>query len=398
MNNLAFMRRRTCLGLAMGLVADTVFATGLLQGDSPLRYRTVHDFTGPDGGISDAGLIIASDGNAYGTCGNGGDFDDGTVFRLTPGKQVKVLHSFSGRRRDGGGPVSALVEANGALYGVTTAGGSADGGVAFRAARDGGSATIHEFGVDPHEGHLCWAGLTLASDGMLYGATYFGGDSGGGVVYRMDTDGNVTPLWPLGSGADPSTPLAAPIEAADGRMVGSGRAGGAHNHGAIYSMAKDGSDRQILHSYSGNDGSDPSVPLTQALDGNFYGITTFGGPNDGGTVFRVAPDGTFALLHAFSGAQDGREPNTSLLEYQPGVFIGTTTFGGRFGAGVIFMIDADGSFTRLHTFGGTVHGVPDGQRPSGDLLLVRPGHVAGTCRGGGASDQGTIWALVAEPA
>ncbi len=54
-----------------------------------------------------------------------------------------------------------------------------------------------------------------------------------------------------------------------------------------------------LVSFNGANGNSPQAPLIQASDGNFYGTTTYGGPDGGGTVFRVTPDGVLTTLVAF---------------------------------------------------------------------------------------------------
>src|SRR5271165_4179037 len=63
----------------------------------------------PDGGYPFAGLVQASDGNFYGTTTEGGPYDNGTVFRMTPSGALTTLHGFDGS--DGGDPWAVLVQA-----------------------------------------------------------------------------------------------------------------------------------------------------------------------------------------------------------------------------------------------------------------------------------------------
>ncbi len=79
-------------------------------------------------------LIQDSAGNFYGVSFNGGANQQGSVYELTQlsnGNWTYTdLHDFSGS--DGAGPVGNLVmDANGNLYGVTSGGGSNQGGVIF---------------------------------------------------------------------------------------------------------------------------------------------------------------------------------------------------------------------------------------------------------------------------
>jgi uncharacterized repeat protein (TIGR03803 family) len=408
MSQAAFLNRRTCLGFAMGLASDLALPHGLgelgaideeaMAGDPVgLHYRVAHHFISEEGASSDSGILVASDGRGYSTNAGSGTFGFGTVYNVDGARRVKVLHSFAGRPRDGAYPQSPVVEADdGALYGVTSAGGSRDGGIAYRIAQ-GSATTLHEFGVAPGDGSHLWGGIIFASDGQFYGAAQNGGAHGQGMVYRMDKAGNVTPVWQLGGPGDPGQPMAAPREGADGRLYGTSRQGGEFGRGTIYSVAKDGSNPLVMHSFRGDDGNSPQVPVTFGSDGSIYGVTTFGGDHGIGTVHRLDPAGVLTVLHSFDQT-DGREPNTELLEYQPGVFIGTTTFGGlhvgSFGGGVAFKVLSDGTYQILHKFGRIVHGEPDGIQPSGALLLGPGGQVTGTCRVHGTYGNGVIWTMV----
>jgi len=55
-------------------------------------------------------------------------------------------------------------------------------------------------------------------------------------------------------------------------------------------------------------------------------------------VFRIAPDGTFALLHWFTGP-DGRQPMAGLVQGVDGILYGTTNYGGVHDLGVAFRLD-----------------------------------------------------------
>jgi len=93
------------------------------------RYRVLYSFKGvPDGSNPAAGLIQDSEGNLYGTTelgGNPANFSgSGTVFKLTPAGNEKVLYTFTGGA-DGAYPLAALVmDKQGNLYGTTEEGGA----------------------------------------------------------------------------------------------------------------------------------------------------------------------------------------------------------------------------------------------------------------------------------
>src|SRR5262245_52340967 len=63
----------------------------------------------PDTGrYPSAGLILASDGNFYGTTLEGGANGVGTVFRVTPAGDVTIIHSFDDT--NGSHPYAELIE------------------------------------------------------------------------------------------------------------------------------------------------------------------------------------------------------------------------------------------------------------------------------------------------
>ena len=83
-------------------------------------------------------LIIATDGNFYGTTYSGGSSLNcsggcGTVFKMTPGGTITTLHGFS--NGDGARPYSGVIQANdGNFYGTTTLGGTLGGGTVYKIA------------------------------------------------------------------------------------------------------------------------------------------------------------------------------------------------------------------------------------------------------------------------
>src|SRR5262249_35708294 len=98
---------------------------------------TLHNFDCRKEGAAASALVQAIDGNFYGTteysgpnqqCTNG----CGTIFRMTPQGDVKVVYVFTGGA-DGGNPQAALAEASdGGLYGTTRLGGAHSDGTVFR--------------------------------------------------------------------------------------------------------------------------------------------------------------------------------------------------------------------------------------------------------------------------
>lgn len=91
--------------------------------DASGNETVLHSFTGTDGAIpNNEVLVLDKKGNLYGTALNGGAYNYGTVFKLSPSGKFKVLYSFQGKS-DGGNPSSGLLLDRGVLYGETDIGG-----------------------------------------------------------------------------------------------------------------------------------------------------------------------------------------------------------------------------------------------------------------------------------
>jgi len=65
------------------------------DGAGGFTFSRIHSLTGSEGQVVIAGLILAGDGNFYGTASRGGVEDNGTVFRVDPSGNLTTLHSFT---------------------------------------------------------------------------------------------------------------------------------------------------------------------------------------------------------------------------------------------------------------------------------------------------------------
>ena len=166
---------------------------------SPSGSETIlYSFTGVngDGANPVAGLIMDSEGNFYGTTSNGGDSicDDGcgTVFKFSQSGAETILYSFTGRDHFGASPEAGLVmDSVGNLYGTTLNGGSdycseIGCGTVFRLSSNGGAeSTLHRFTGTTGDGSNPSAGLIMDDAGNLYGTTQGGGATGYGSVFKV---------------------------------------------------------------------------------------------------------------------------------------------------------------------------------------------------------------------
>lgn len=252
-----------------------------------------------DGGNPDASLVRGTDGDFYGTTAYGGTSGNGTVFKITPDGTLRTLHNFNDFP-DGTLPAAPLLLASdGNFYGTTIQGAMYDCGTVFKITSAGTFTTVHIFdgtdGCDPR------GPLIEASDGNLYGTTGLGGAYGGpfgdGTIFKMSFAGVVTSLHSFNV-SDGSHPTVGLIQATDGNFYGTASNGGAdascfagYGCGTVFEFAPDGT-LTTLHNFHSNDGSDPESTLFQATNGMLYGVTTYGGSSGAGyfdgTVFSLA--------------------------------------------------------------------------------------------------------------
>ena len=131
--------------------------------------------------------------------------------------------------------------------------------------------------------------------------------------------------------------------------------------------------------------------------GNLYGTTQMGGPNIGGTVFKLSPSPsgwTESVLHGFSGSNDGANPFGNLIFDSTGNLYGTTTGGGASGGGgIVFELSPQGDVwdeTILYSFNPNDD---DGYSPKAGVTFDSAGNLYGTTYLGGESELGTVFEL-----
>jgi uncharacterized repeat protein (TIGR03803 family) len=162
------------------------------------RFNTAGLATNTTGANPRAGLLLAADGNYYGTAYQGGANGYGTVFRMTPTGTVTTVHSFTGPSFGGGFPLSAVTQdAAGNLYGTSERGGYLDRGSAWRITPSGAFSLLHGFNGSIDDGSQPYTTLVPVG-GELYGVTSgygrelveFGLVSNMGVIFKLDPGTN----------------------------------------------------------------------------------------------------------------------------------------------------------------------------------------------------------------
>jgi len=397
------------LGLAKAAWMVFVFcAATAIVSQATTTFTTLASFDGTDGSQP---LYMAPvqgiDGNFYGTTSEGGANGYGTVFKITPSGTLTTLYGFCSQPNcaDGQLPYGGLVLApNGNFYGTTYEGGAncldEEGcGTVFQITPAGTLTTLYTFCSQAGcaDGAHPYAGLALATNGDFYGTTEAAGAHLNGTVFKITPSGTLTTLYSFCSQpncADGAEPHAGLVQATNGNLYGTTTDGGLADAGTVFEVTAAGK-LTTLHSFCSQagctDGQTPLGGLVQAANGNFYGTTSVGGANSYGTVFQITAGGTLTTLHSFD-LTDGAYPYAGLAQATDGNFYGTTEGGGADGGGTIFEITAAGTLTTLYSFC-SQSGCTDGEIPLGELLQATNGNFYGTTGGGGDNGAGTVFSL-----
>ena len=140
------------------------------------------------------GLVQTSNGTFYGTTAEGGTAGFGSVFKINLGGKFTSLYSFCSLPNcsDGGVPLGGLIAGAGEeLVGTTSLGGTNGGGTIFETSELGGTFELYTFCSAPgcSDGYDPAGGLLLATNGVIYGTTQFGGyltcEQGCGTVFNF---------------------------------------------------------------------------------------------------------------------------------------------------------------------------------------------------------------------
>ena len=338
-NSVKSSKSRSALGLALAWAALTL---SMAVGARAQTYTDLVNFT--QFAHVGSSPIQATDGNFYGMSG-GGVYGRGAMFRMTPTGELSLLYSFCAQPKCADGETSAIspvLGSDGNLYGIS-AGGATGYGTFFKLTLDGQLTTLYNFcstgeciSADAISGVK---GLMQASDGNFYGTTYEFGTSNLGTIFQITPGGKFKVL---------------------------------HNFCSLTNCA---------------DGESPQSAPIQGTDGNFYGTATYGGTKNGGVIYKLTPSGVYTVLHNFCFAPncaDGWQPD-SIVQDASGDFLGVTSNGGNYGAGIAFKLTSTGHYTPLHSFS------PSAVLPLWGAALGSDGNLYGRTMGSGLLNSGTLF-------
>ncbi len=283
-------------------------------------YSVLHSFgaTPTDGITPTSGLIQARDGDFYGVTVSGGTNhcanipqaggNCGTVFKMASNGAVTILYSFGTSFSDGVTPNGPLLQASdGNFYGTTGNGGANNYGTVFKITSAGIETVMRSLGAGfnpgflPTDAYAPQGALVQGSDGALFGTSVSGG--GGscgntfscGTVFRITLAGDYSILYAFAtsstkSGHGPSPYL---IQGRDGNFYGTTYSGGdtlGTPDGTVFRLTPSGIHTTLYSFGPLNDApSHPETGVIQGSDGALYGTTFYSRQFDGsGTVFRLS--------------------------------------------------------------------------------------------------------------
>jgi uncharacterized repeat protein (TIGR03803 family) len=332
-------------------------------------------FNGADGQTPVGGLVMDGSGNLFGVTSAGGGAGAGAIFELantgtatapTYTASPTLLASFGAV--GGQTPSGALIaDANGNLFGVTSAGGAAGAGAIFELANTGTAlapsyaaapTTLASF--DGANGRAPSGALYMDAKGDLFGVASAGGANDAGAIFELANtgtlatpsyDGAPTLLASFGAAAG-SAPLAGLIADANGNLFGVASAGGAHDDGAIFELVNTASafapayaaSTITLYDFDGAKGKTPSGALIVDANGDLFGATRAGGANDDGVVFELKNTGGVAtpiynpasIVTQDLDATTGANALGALLADGKGRLLGLASAGGANSDGALF--------------------------------------------------------------
>ena len=257
------------------------------------------------------------------------------------------------------------------------------------------TTNLHDYGNVP-EGYNP-AAIFKAPDGKLYGFNENGGATGGGTIFKMNSDGTGFQNIYYFTGDNGQRPVGKLLYASDGKLYGvCSRSGvsGSSNNRLIFSVNTDGSNYTVLQVFT-NAAADGAVigDLTEGTGGNLFGATGSWGDisDEPSIIFKINKNGTgYTVLKRFNINWSEGKVIRHGLTYYNGVLYGSCITGGPADAGTLFKINENGTgFSIIKQF---MQGT-DGGFPSGGLTLATNNKLYGSTFTGGTNYGGFVYSV-----
>jgi uncharacterized repeat protein (TIGR03803 family) len=335
-------------------------------------------------GLEPSAFFEGPDGNFYGACEAGGAYGLGTIFKIAPDGTFTVLYAFPTTPSPYGGqvplnglaPNTLILGSDGNFYGTLQNGSQAgvgNGGMLFQITPTGGFSVVTYFPDSSVPGSGTYdfpygsgpTSIVQGSNGSFYISMTAGAGalttprSNLGAINEVTLGGVVTQFFTFPADGSDGVPSAAPlVEGSDGSMYGTTNItlNNPNKYPDLaYKLSPSGDFTKLYQFTGGSDGGHiTNGGLFPGSDGNFYGVTNYGGnttasnclgaplpagttgPAGCGTFFQLQPSGTLTTLYSFSGGvsttpttglgtADGAHPIMPITQGPGGLFYGVTT-------------------------------------------------------------------------
>ena len=266
-----------------------------------------------------ATICLSQNLQLWGMTFQGGNTNSGVLFRVfANGNGFQNLHNFE--TTTGNFPKGNLININGNIYGMTDSGGLKGGGVIFKFDPTFNIySVLYNFdtartNVGVLSGKYPSGSLIYVGNNLIYGMTNAGGVNKKGVIFKFDlATGIYSKVYDF-DGTNGQYPSGNLIIATDGKLYGMTPLGGQYTDGVIFSFDMSTNTFNKLWDFNGGDGANPRGSLTQALNGNLYGMTYGGGDSSRGVMFTINPiNSSYGTIFTFHGI-NGAYPYNSLYQ------------------------------------------------------------------------------------
>ena len=359
-------------------------------------YIKLLDFNDTGGALPQGSLLQASNGNLYGMTTEGGTANGGVLFEYNPANTTYAIKIDFGSSSfiNGKTPYGSLIQANdGMLYGMTSCDAiNFPGGVIFQYNPVTGIYSEKFVFDNSLNGNTPYGSLLQASDGMLYGMTYQGGVNDRGTLFQYNpiTSAFIKKIDFQGA-TDGANPTASLIQTSDGTLYGMTSKGGSYYEGVVFQYNLTTSVLEKKFDFNTSDGTSPKGSLVQAKDGMLYGMAEENGSSDGvffckGVLFQYNPSSSTYTKKVIFGKYNTPyvNPKGSLLLTDDGQLYGMLN-GVK---GAIFQYDpVNSSYSTELLFTSSLYG----HNPHGSLIQASDGMLYGTTYKGGINNEGVLF-------
>ena len=342
-------------------------------------YLKKVEFSTSIGSYPSAGLTEAN-GKLYGATNEGGAYDKGTIYEFDPQTgAVEVKIDLNEYRYVSG----AMTFANGKLVGWFSAGTNYSGGIFEVDIATFGLTIVANFsslglGTPSY-------GMSLANNGNFYGQIYVYSINAYGIIEYNPTNKVITKKVDLAPRNYPNGSLTL---ANSGKFYGTFFIG--EGNGSTFLGEYDPNNSVFVKKIDFPADSNGSSGVVLGSNGNLYGLFSYTASSYGGIIYEInLSTNQFSEKYAFRNDGSGHSPTGRLAETADGSFLGVTTSGGSNSAGVIFRYSLSPSnYSKKYNFVAAL----SGNSIAGDLAyspLTKK--LYGMHRSGGQNNLGVLF-------